>query len=70
MKNYTYRASKVRAASMPRTSVTFPPDLYKALEELARKKKVSLAWIVREAAEQYVSSESQVSPSAASGGGR
>lgn len=55
---------------MPRTSVTFPPDLYKALEELARKKKVSLAWIVREAAEQYVLSESQVSPSNASGGAR
>src|SRR5204862_2879133 len=56
-------AHKAKARSMPRTSVTFPPKLYKALEELARKKKVSLAWIVREAAEQYVSAESHFSTS-------
>jgi predicted transcriptional regulator len=37
-----------------RASVTFPPDLYHSLEEIARQKKVSLAWVVREAAEQYV----------------
>jgi hypothetical protein len=42
---------------MPRASVSFPPELYKNLEELARKKKVSIAWVVREAAEQYVSAE-------------
>jgi metal-responsive CopG/Arc/MetJ family transcriptional regulator len=51
------RGIKARAAGMPRASVSFPPDLYKALEELARKKKVSIAWVVREAAEQYVSTE-------------
>jgi predicted transcriptional regulator len=42
---------------MPRASVSFPPELYKTLEELAKKKKVSIAWVVREAAEQYVSAE-------------
>lgn len=42
---------------MPRASITFPPELYKALEDLAKKKKVSIAWIVRDAAEQYVSAE-------------
>jgi len=42
---------------MPRASVTFPPELYKTLEDLARKKKVSIAWVVREAAEQYVAAE-------------
>jgi predicted DNA-binding protein len=68
MKNNTHRAHKARARGMPRTSVTFPPELYKALEELARKKKVSLAWIVREAAERYVSAESHFSASSVPGG--
>jgi hypothetical protein len=51
------RGRKDRGAGMPRASVSFPPELYKTLEELAKKKKVSIAWVVREAAEQYVSAE-------------
>jgi predicted DNA-binding protein len=47
--------SKAKVAR-PRASITFPNDLYKALEELARRKKVSLAWVVRDAAEKYVAS--------------
>ena len=41
----------------PRASVTFPPDLYETLGGLAKKKKVSLAWVVRDAAEKYVADE-------------
>jgi predicted DNA-binding protein len=51
------KAKKGSAAVMPRASVSFPPELYKTLEELAKRKKVSIAWVVREAAEQYVSME-------------
>ncbi len=40
-----------------RASISFPADLYKALEEKARQKKVSLAWVVRDAAEKYVGGE-------------
>lgn len=40
-----------------RASVSFPSDLYGALEEIARHKKVSLAWVIREAAEQYAAIE-------------
>ena len=36
-----------------RASVTFPAELYQALEEIARQKRVSLAWVVRDAAEKY-----------------
>ena len=39
-----------------RASVGFPSALYTALEDLAKEKKVSVAWIVRDAAEQYVAS--------------
>ena len=48
---------RAKGAGMPRASVSFPPELYRTLEELAKKKKVSIAWVVREAAEQYVSAE-------------
>jgi predicted DNA-binding protein len=37
-----------------RASISFPPDVYETLETIAKEKKVSLAWVVREAAEQYI----------------
>jgi predicted transcriptional regulator len=40
-----------------RASVSFPPEIYRTLEEIARRKKVSLAWVVREAAERYVADQ-------------
>ena len=40
-----------------RASISFPADLYETLEEIARQKKVSLAWVVRDAAEKYVAGE-------------
>lgn len=46
-----------KVARQPRASITFPPKLYRALENLAKEKKVSLAWVVREAAETYVAGQ-------------
>jgi hypothetical protein len=40
-----------------RLSVTFPFETYASLERIAKKKKVSLAWVVRDATEKYVSDE-------------
>jgi predicted DNA-binding protein len=37
-----------------RASISFPVEIYRALDALAIKKKVSLAWIVRDAAERYI----------------
>lgn len=37
-----------------RATVTFPSEIYQTLEDIARDKKVSLAWVVREASEQYI----------------
>jgi len=48
------RTAKAKKVPLPRASVTFPRKLYRALETLAKGKKVSLAWVVREAAETYV----------------
>lgn len=47
------RMNTERAAAV-RASISFPPDIYKTLEDIARQKKVSLAWVVREAAEKYI----------------
>jgi metal-responsive CopG/Arc/MetJ family transcriptional regulator len=40
-----------------RTSVSLPHDLHDTLERLAKGKKVSMAWMIREAAEKYVSEQ-------------
>lgn len=40
-----------------RASVSFPPEVYEELEKLAAAKKVSLAWVVRDAAEKYVADQ-------------
>lgn len=45
---------KTQSAAAVRASISFPPDVYETLEVIAREKKVSLAWVVREAAEKYI----------------
>jgi metal-responsive CopG/Arc/MetJ family transcriptional regulator len=45
---------KAQGAATVRASISFPPDIYETLEVIAKEKKVSLAWVVREAAEQYI----------------
>ena len=41
-------------AGMLRASVSFPAELHETLELIAKQKMVSVAWVVREAMEQYV----------------
>jgi hypothetical protein len=48
------RNVKSRSAAAVRASISFPPDVYTTLEGIAREKRVSLAWVVREAAEKYI----------------
>ena len=48
---------KAPGAAAVRASISFPPDIYETLESIAKEKKVSLAWVVREAAEQYIGSK-------------
>jgi predicted DNA-binding protein len=46
-----------RGGGQPRASITFPPELYKTIEDLAKRKKVSIAWVVRDAVEKYVADQ-------------
>ena len=48
---------KPEGAVSVRASISFPPDIYEVLGQLARQKKVSLAWIVRDAVERYVAEQ-------------
>ena len=51
------KSSKARKKAAVRASITFPPDLYENLEQIAREKKVSLAWVVRDASEKYAAEQ-------------
>ena len=46
-----------RPIKAPRQSVTFTPATYAELERLSREKKVSIAWVVREATEKYIAEQ-------------
>ncbi|MCY4237915.1 MAG: ribbon-helix-helix domain-containing protein [Rhodospirillaceae bacterium] len=50
---------KPKGAASVRASISFLPDIYEVLEQLAKEKKVSLAWVVRDAVERYVVAEQQ-----------
>ncbi len=45
---------KSQAAGSIRASISFPPEIYETLKGIAKEKKVSLAWVVREAAVLYI----------------
>jgi len=56
MKSLKGKQGKMKGQSMAaiRASISFPPKIYEMLEEIAKEKKVSLAWVVREASEKYI----------------
>ncbi|MGA8028753.1 MAG: hypothetical protein WB992_16530 [Bryobacteraceae bacterium] len=45
---------KTENVASVRASISFPKDVYRTLEMIAKEKRVSLAWVVREATEQYI----------------
>jgi predicted DNA-binding protein len=46
--------TKTQSTSTVRATISFPPDVYETLDNIAKEKKVSLAWVVREATEKYI----------------
>jgi hypothetical protein len=51
------QALKRKSRGAIRLSITFPENVYEALQLLATQKKVSVAWVVRDAAERYVADQ-------------
>ena len=54
------RKNKVQSPAWVRASISFPAEVHRRLEELARDKKVSLAWVVRDAADKYLAAQKSV----------
>lgn len=40
-----------------RASASLPPEIYATLQDIAKQKKVSLAWVIRDAAEKYIAEQ-------------
>ncbi len=51
------RAAEQKPARPHRMSITLPAEHHEALARMAEQRKVSLAWIVRDAVERYLASE-------------
>ena len=50
-------ASAKRQQTGPRITVTDPPDHYEQVCRMAKGKKVSNAWIIRDAVEKYIQAD-------------
>jgi metal-responsive CopG/Arc/MetJ family transcriptional regulator len=61
MKRKKPEGAKTQRTVLVRASISFPPDLYETLDEIAKQKKVSLAWVVRDAAEKYIAEQKPAS---------
>lgn len=48
------RTHDSRGKGTRRTSVSLPAELHHELEQIAKQNKVSLAWVIRDAAEAYI----------------
>jgi hypothetical protein len=40
-----------------RASASLPPEIYRTLQDIAKQKKVSVAWVIRDAAEKYIAEQ-------------
>lgn len=48
------KRAKRKTDGMVRASSSYPRELYRMLEAIAGEKKVSIAWVMRDAAQRYV----------------
>lgn len=46
-----------RAPRAIRVTASLPPDICASLRGIAKQKKVSVAWVIRDAAEKYVADQ-------------
>lgn len=40
-----------------RATASLPPDVYQTLKDIAQQKRVSVAWVIRDAAESYIADQ-------------
>lgn len=54
MKKKGKRTLDAQPGPSVRASISFPAETYETLEKIAAQKKVSLAWVVRDATDEYI----------------
>jgi predicted transcriptional regulator len=54
---FAHMAHKPKSEQTTRMSVTLLSETHASLETIAKQKKVSLAWVMRDAAEKYVAEQ-------------
>ncbi len=55
------RTRIVKTPAALRASVSFPPEIYRILQQIAKQKKVSVAWVMRDAADKYIAEQRRMS---------
>ncbi len=48
------RTRDIQGTGTRRTSVSLPAELHREIEQIARQKRVSVAWVIRDAVGMYV----------------
>lgn len=51
--------SKENPVKNTRLTISFPEDIYSQLEDIAKSKDVSIAWVVRDALKVYLQTSNQ-----------
>ncbi|WP_407491398.1 CopG family transcriptional regulator [Acinetobacter baumannii] len=51
--------SKEKPVKNTRLTISFPEDIYSQLEDIAKSKDVSIAWVVRDALKVYLQTSNQ-----------
>ena len=54
MSTSTKKTSRSKTQRAVRATASLPPDIYQTLQDIAKHKKVSVAWVIRDAAEKYI----------------
>ena len=57
MAKQSKRGRPATAVKSARASISLPVELHQTLEQIAKQKKVSFAWVMRDAAEKYVADQ-------------
>ena len=58
MKTKTKKTAKETSGKMPRTTVSLPAETQEQLEKIAKRKKVSVGWVIRDAIDMYLAADS------------
>lgn len=51
------KTAREASGKMPRTTVSLPAETQEQLERIAKQRKVSVGWVIRDAVDKYLAAE-------------